>query len=117
MVDSYLKRVDDLVTRYHKGEDKKDGSFETPVRQVRLGDDPCQVIVAADYDSEGLITSGTIHLTGTIGGKPIDALRAVSLNNIPDERTLHLRLKLVNAVAKIFLNDSSHRLSRKTITS
>jgi hypothetical protein len=63
---------------------------------------------------------GTLHLVGTLKGKPINAYRSLSIHELPDEKTLNIRLKFANVVSRRFLADSSKKIpnvSRKAIQS
>lgn len=100
----FLRKIDRLVTIYNPNIQGNE-EYSTPFKRLRLGDNLCEVQAQAFYGADRKIVSGTLHIVGSLKGKPVNARRSLSIYELPDEKTLNLRLKFASAVARIFLSE------------
>jgi hypothetical protein len=88
----FLRKIDRLVTIYNPEIDENE-EYSTPFKRVKLGENPCEVQAQAFYGSDRKIVRGTLHIVGTLKGKSVNAYRSLSIYDLPDDKTLNLRLR------------------------
>lgn len=109
-VGGFLRIIDRLVTKNNHGIEGNE-EYSTPFKPIRLGEDSCEVQAMAFYDADRKIVRGTLHIMGTLKGKPVNAYRNLSIDDLPDDKTLNIRLKFASAVSRKFSENSSEETS------